>query len=315
VRARGVNGQLPVFSRFPWVGFNPTTQTARYTPFSQHPRTINGQPYITSWNNKQARGYAGADTNMFSGSIYRVSLLNGQIEKRTRGARKIDLMGLVDAMEEAGLQDLRGVKVLPLALRIIGTPRDAELRGAVAALRAWVASGAQRRDRNRDGHYDQADAVRIMDSWWPKLLAAQFEPLMGKALFDALHGYVKFDNDPNNSGDHLGSAYQDGWYGFSEKDFRTLLNRRAVRAPYARTFCGSGNRARCRSLLEASLKAALGESAAITYPADDHCAAGNQFCRDEVSFRALGAATQPLIHWINRPTYQQVVEIKSHRPR
>jgi acyl-homoserine lactone acylase PvdQ len=314
VRARGVNGQLPVFSRYAWAGFNPANLTARFTPFAQHPQTINGQPYITSWNNKQARGYSGPDTNMYS-SIYRSSLLDGQIEKRIRGPKKIDLMGLVDAMEEAGLQDLRGVKVLPLALRVIGTPRDPALRDAVSALRAWVASGAQRRDKNRDGRYDHADAIRIMDAWWPKLLEAEFAPVMGKPLFDELHRYVGFDNDPNNDGDHLGSAYEHGWYGYAYKDLRTLLNRRAVRGAYARTFCGAGSRARCKTALETSLKAALAEPAKTTYPADDHCAAGNQFCRDEVSFRPLGGATQPLIHWINRPTYQQAVELKSHRPR
>jgi hypothetical protein len=26
--------------------------------------------------------------------------------------------------------------------------------------------------------------------------------------------------------------------------------------------------------------------------------------------RAIGGATQPLIHWMNRPTYQQAVEIQ-----
>jgi hypothetical protein len=34
-----------------------------------------------------------------------------------------------------------------------------------------------------------------------------------------------------------------------------------------------------------------------------------------VSFRALGGISQPLIPWINRPTYQQAVEIAGHRPR
>jgi hypothetical protein len=30
-------------------------------------------------------------------------------------------------------------------------------------------------------------------------------------------------------------------------------------------------------------------------------------------FRPLGAITQPLIPWINRPTFQQVVEVQNHR--
>ena len=42
---------------------------------------------------------------------------------------------------------------------------------------------------------------------------------------------------------------------------------------------------------------------------------GSQWCYDAVRFRPLGAVTQPLIHWINRPTYQQANEIQGHRPR
>jgi hypothetical protein len=38
-------------------------------------------------------------------------------------------------------------------------------------------------------------------------------------------------------------------------------------------------------------------------------------CFDKVSFRPLGGITQPLIPWINRPTYQLAVEIRGHRPR
>jgi hypothetical protein len=29
--------------------------------------------------------------------------------------------------------------------------------------------------------------------------------------------------------------------------------------------------------------------------------------------RPLGAVQQPLIDWINRPTFQQVVEVRGHR--
>ena len=43
--------------------------------------------------------------------------------------------------------------------------------------------------------------------------------------------------------------------------------------------------------------------------------APSQWCYDAVRFRPVGGATQPLIHWINRPTYQQVNEIQSRVPR
>ena len=42
---------------------------------------------------------------------------------------------------------------------------------------------------------------------------------------------------------------------------------------------------------------------------------GDQTCFDAIRQRPLGGATQPLIPWINRPTYQQVVSVEGHRPR
>ena len=48
---------------------------------------------------------------------------------------------------------------------------------------------------------------------------------------------------------------------------------------------------------------------------DSGCTAGDQTCFDAVRFRAIGAITVPPIPWINRPTYQQVVEVQGHRPR
>ncbi len=55
------------------------------------------------------------------------------------------------------------------------------------------------------------------------------------------------------------------------------------------------------------------------YGKDPVCAeagqAGDQTCFDSVRFRPVGGATQPLIPWINRPTYQQVNEIQTRVPR
>ena len=45
------------------------------------------------------------------------------------------------------------------------------------------------------------------------------------------------------------------------------------------------------------------------YPADSVCAAGDQMCSDSIQFRAIGVITQPLIEWVNRPTFQQADEI------
>jgi hypothetical protein len=45
------------------------------------------------------------------------------------------------------------------------------------------------------------------------------------------------------------------------------------------------------------------------YP-DGACDGGDaQWCNDAVEHSATGAITQPEIHWIDRPTFQQVVQI------
>jgi len=132
---------------------------------------------------------------------------------------------------------------------------------------------------------------------------------MGKGLLERLEATNEIDNAPNNHGAHLGSAYQTGFYGYVAKDLKRVL-RVKVAQKYARAFCGRGKLAACRTALERSLTRALGRSADETYPADSVCQAGDQTCLDKVQFRALGGVTQPLIPWINRPTYQQAVEVQ-----
>ncbi|SEH15052.1 penicillin acylase family protein [Thermoleophilum album] len=332
VRAPGVSPDLPTDGRFEWRDWNPELWTARYTPMREHPQVVD-QAFLANWNNKQARGYRAADDNFAYGSIYRSDLLSDRIRALLAGRRKANLVELVSAMEDAGTVDLRGAKVLPYLLRVIGTPRDPELRRAVAILRSWVRSGAHRIDRNRDRIYEDAEAVRIMDAWWPRLLHAIFEPVLGERLFRQLEAIRDPDDEPNAAGQHRGSAYNGGWYHYVEKDLRTLLGRRGTRglrpppaapARYSRTYCGGtasrgGTLGRCRDRLLDSLEAALAVPNAELYGNDPVCPryglAGDQWCFDAVWHRPFGAISEPLIHWINRPTFQQVVEVERPAPR
>jgi acyl-homoserine lactone acylase PvdQ len=309
-RASGIDHDLPVRGRYAWRGWDPDRWSSQVTPESAHPQ-VTDQRYLVNWNNKQARGYASSDTNAYS-SAYRSQMLSDRVQAALRGERKLTLPRLIDIMEVAGTGDLRAHSVLPLALRIIGTPKDAELRAAVETLRAWRRDGGLRRDGDRDEVYDHADAVALMDAWWPLWLAAQFEPVLGPTAMDKLEAVLAIDNPPNNHGDHLGSAYQGSWFGFARKDLRAMLGRR-VRGRYAREYCGHGRLRRCRRVLRRSLEAALAVPRAELYGGDDVCRAagrdGDQWCYDSVRQRPVGGATQPLIHWVNRPTYQQANEI------
>ena len=311
VRAKGVDADFPVLGRkkLEWRNFDPERLTADYTPQREHPHVVN-QAFLTSWNNKQARGYRAAAFGDFT-SIYRSRPLDDRIRAGIRGKEKMSLVELVDAMADAATVDLRGSHVLPWLLKVIGTPRDAELRDAVEKLRAWARSGAHRIDRDRDGTYEHSDAIRIMDAWWPRLFRAIFEPVLGKEIVDMLGASDGFD-DPNRR-NHIGSAFQGGWYGMVHKDIRAVLGRR-VRGAYSERFCGRGSLARCRNALLSSLREAIAVPASELY-GDDLCPRGDQACQDKIAHSATGGITQPLIPWQNRPTYQQVVEITSHRPR
>ena len=316
VRPAKVDPSFPVRARpqFLWRDFNAGAATARYTPASQHPQVVD-QDWITSWNNKQAPGTRAADGQWGFSSVYRVQPLSDRIERGVRGKKKMSLVDLINAMEDAGTVDLRADKPLRLALKVIGTPKDPAVRAAVAKLRSWVRDGAHRRDLDNNGTYEHSEAIRILDAWWPLWIKAEFGNRLGKDLYTAVQSMLPLDNAPNNHGEHLGSAYQDGWYGYASKDLRTVL-RQKVRGRYSRVYCGS--RAKCRARLVASLKSALGQDdAAKLYGGDNVCVKagrdGDQKCYDAVMMRPLGAVTQPLIDWINRPTFQQIVEIPAHR--
>ena len=319
IRPRDVNPDLPVMgeTRFQWRGWNPATNVTPIVPVTGRPRAID-QAWMTSWNNKQAKRTRAADGLWGYGSVYRSQPLDAGVRRGLAGGRKLTLPRLVDAMENAATVDLRGDRVLPWALKVLGRPSDPKLRAAIATLSAWTRSGSHRIDRNRDGRYEQAEAVRMMDAWWPLWLRAEFEPVLGKALFKDVAGMNELVNDPNNHGQHLGSAWQAGWYGYAQKDLRTVLGRR-VGGRYSRTYCGRGSLKRCRAALRASLKAALAVPASRLYSGDGVCRNdnrdGSQACFDSIYFRPLGAITQPLIPWQNRPTYQQAVEIPRAAPR
>jgi hypothetical protein len=162
------------------------------------------QSYLSSWNNKQAPGYRAAEDNYSYGPNHRVQSLDERIQAGIAGGNTMNLPELIDAMEDGGSVDLRGSQVLPLMLRVITSsgPLTAAEANAVNTLQNWVNSGAHRRDDNpRDGHYDDAEAIKIMDAWWPKALTAAFQPTIGdgdanKDVFSKVQAQMAFDDAP-----------------------------------------------------------------------------------------------------------------------
>jgi hypothetical protein len=286
---------------------SPRTNFSRQEGCKAHPQVVD-QRYITSWNNKQAPGFRAPENDWSRGPVFRSSRLDDRVEARIRGSRKASLEELVDAMEDAGTVDLRGDVVLPLALEAIqrsGVKTSGEVRAALKTLSSWQGSGSHRRDKDADGTYDDAEAVRIMDAWWPRWVTAQFKPKLGGGLFEAIQHVVGLHDAPGPGG----SSFITGWYGYVDKDLRTILDH-DVRQPFSREYCGDGRLKACGKALVRSLEAALAhDSDAELYP-DGPCDRGDaQWCNDAVEHSASGAITQPPIHWIDRPTFQQAVQI------
>ncbi|WP_320782919.1 penicillin acylase family protein [Streptomyces sp. CRN 30] len=317
VRAAGVDADFPVWARpeGEWQGWDPAENTADYTPPAAHPHSTD-QDYYISWNNKVARGYTAASWG--NGSVHRGDLLDDRVRELVDQGG-VTRTSLVKAMADAGLADLRAEDVLPKLLEVIDASpvTDTAAKAAVDKVRAWLAAGGKRTETSAGSRtYAHADAVRIMDAWWPLLVKAEFEPGLGGDLYSAFTANLSVDEAPSAAhgptGGHAGSAFQYGWWSFVDKDVRAVLGE-SVDGPLARAYCGDGDAADCRDVLLTTLKAAAGRTAAQVYPGDDNCAAGDQWCADSIVHRTLGGIKHGGISWQNRPTYQQVVEFTSHR--
>ncbi|NEY31800.1 penicillin acylase family protein [Streptomyces sp. PRKS01-65] len=317
VRAPGVDADFPVRAapEFEWRDWDPATNEARYTPATAHPHSRD-QDYYVSWNNKVARDYTAAPWG--NGSVHRGDLLDDRVRELVAGGG-VTRAALVKAMADAGVADLRAERVLPKLLKVIGAApvADPAASAAVDKLRAWVASGAKRAETAAGSRkYGHADAVRILDAWWPLLVKAEFQPGLGSGLYTAFTRNLPVDESPSAAhgptGAHAGSAFQYGWWSHVDKDVRAVLGE-PVRGPLARAYCGGGDPAACRDVLLTTLKEAAARTPAQVYPGDEHCAAGDQWCADSIVHRTLGGIKHGGIGWQNRPTYQQVVEFTSHR--
>jgi acyl-homoserine lactone acylase PvdQ len=298
-------GRLPIRSPNVYPGL-PTLGTGQYdwrgflSP-KKHPQAINpGDGVLVNWNNRPAKNWGAADDNFGTwSSTQRVELFSGIDQDVT-------VPELTSVMNRAATQDLRAVEVWPVIKDVLATgpAPDPMTQQAADLVTAWSAAGGSRLDRDGDGKIDAAGAA-VLDAAWTPLASAVLQPVLGD-LIPQLAAIQGPDNKANNNG----SSYGSGWYGYVEKDLRTLLGL-PVQQPFSRRYCGNGDMTTCRESLWAVLQKAAQDLAAAQGP--DPAAWRADANAERITFKP-GLLTQTM-RWTNRPTFQQVGQYSGHRKR
>jgi hypothetical protein len=84
-----------------------------------------------------------------------------------------------------------------------------------------------------------------------------------------------------------------------------------VRGPYSRRYCGAGVLAICRQALWDALDAAAAQLETTQGPAPSAWRADATAER----IRFTSGVLSDTMRWTNRPTFQQLMSFRSHRPR
>jgi acyl-homoserine lactone acylase PvdQ len=296
-RAPGTDPALPTSGtgEYDWRG---------YLPFAAHARAVNPPSgLIVNWNNRPAPDVGAGDSNFAYGPVQRVELLTTELAKK----QKHTLASVTSAMNRAATQDLRAVLLWPVVREVLRTaPAPTSRAEAAAALvDAWVSAGGSRLDADLDGRID-APGAAVLDAAWPGLADAILEPLLGQltARLAALHPR---SDDPSP----LGSAYGSGWYGYVDKDLRTLLGK-PVRGAYSRRYCGAAVADACKRSLWDAIDRAAAQLEGVLGPDPSKWRA--DATRERIRFTSP-AAFRDSMRWTNRPTFQQLFSFSGHRPR
>jgi hypothetical protein len=317
----GVSAAFPVLGtgQYDWKGYNPSIHDATWLPAAAHPHTTD-QGFMVSWNNKQAPGWSAADNQWGYGPVYRNQMIAERIAKDISGGRKIRISQVVSAMDVPSTEDIRATE-LPLLFTVLGKPANPKLRSAIATLRQWYLAGAFRKSASlaTAAHDLYTPAIELMDAWWPKLLSAEFTPMIGQGAFNEMQTLLTLGGAAPVSGD----GFNNGWWGYVSKDLRRVFAVGRERGPHSQAYCGNAPhrrfslqalRNRCRAALRSSLLAATSVAPQQLYggvcPKDPEPA-----CADLNTWTSASAITIPPFPFQNRPTFQQVVTLTRKLPR
>lgn len=344
-RARPVAQGDPLNGYFEWAGY----LTLAEHPQATNP----AKGYIHSWNNAPARDWWAADFNGSYGPTHRADMLAKRLAAFADTGRKHDIGTMTEIMADAAFTDLRGQEVLPLLLEVLRTqaaspglseiPDLAALNQLVALMQDWLDDGsaawiegdaakglgAYRRDRDRSGTYDHRAAVVLMDAWYPRLIDRILPQLDGDTPnIRGLVGQGSYDAPREQ-----GSAYQFGWFQNMKRVLEMALDKPG-HTPYRRLKCaGTGGLAACRAAVLEALNQAVADAGGLANIDDwDGSGFGATFAGQEgrpnqaagedsaaveaysdVEHTAISTQAVPSIHWTNRPTFQQAIQVKKTR--
>ena len=259
VRAAGADPDFPNWGtgEYDWQGWEthlqdrrrtrPSRSTRRWsTRTTSRPGTTSRRPATTPPTTSGATARTTARSRSTSRSIPRIA-----------GAGKMSLPEAIDSMEVAGTVDLRGTQVLPLLLQVVGTPSDPQL---AARRQQRFRTGSTRAPTGSTATRTASTTTRTRSRSWTPGGRSCWRPSSSRRWAPRSStpstACSSFDNEPNNHGQHLGSAYQDGWWGYVSKDLRRVLGQ-SVSDGFSRTYCGSGSLTACRDALRQALSDAL----------------------------------------------------------
>jgi len=305
-----------------------------YLPLSAHPQTVDpARGFLDSWNNHPAPGWWAADGNGSFGPTHRVAMQADRIQAFLASGKKFDLANLAEVNFDAAYTDLRGQVVLPLLLQLMQSgPLTADQQQVVSLMQSWINEqssalwigptaqglGAWRRDRDGDGIYDYRHQVVLMDAWYPHLIDTML-PQMTALGNDNLALQSRYDAPRAQ-----GSAFQNGWFQHMKRVLEMVLNTPGHANYRALQCAGTGVAADCRNAVLSALDLALSDLGGLSNianwdgtqlanPADGNTGETVE-TYDEVKHTDFSLLPVPPIRWLNRPTFQQAVEVQNKRP-
>jgi acyl-homoserine lactone acylase PvdQ len=239
-----------------------------------------------------------------------------------------------------------------LAATGAGSGLSANEQKMLTDLGNWIASGSHRvRAQHGDALYAYPPGPAIMDELEPHLVMALFNSVFCADPNNCTAAEVNTTNGLASSyakhpmgwtdlpSGRLGSSYDGGWEGYLLKALRQLRRQAgdttdpAMAQPLSTAMlsglCGTGASGCRAAIVKAIHDTYAADSAANSGAANpdtwtisenqaycaSHGCATQMPAYDNITLRAIGLVTEPDLDWQNRPTFQQVVDFPSHRPR